>query len=242
MLKIALCDDNNIYIDELSKILKDISMKNKFEIEISKFSCGEDLFEFCENHKNYFDVLFLDILMGGINGIQTASKIRQFDKDVFIVFVTSSKEYALDSYSVNAYGYILKPFSYSSIEEKLINIKDKLDTNKKNIIYVKSNQDIISVNLNKVIYFESNLRKITAYLTDGNDITFYNKLNDMENQIDSTVFVRTHRSYLVNLTYIKNIIASDVITTTEEYIPISKKYLSDVKDNFTKYMKSKLLG
>lgn len=240
MIKIGLCEDNSLYIEQLSSILRQIEKDNNLEFEINCFDCGEDLVDFCSNHKDYFDILFLDVVMGEMNGIEAAQKVRDMYCNAYMIFVTSSKEYALDSYSVNAYGYILKPFSHESIESKTLDLVDKIDSNKKNTIYVKNNQDIYSLRLDEVIYFESNLRKITAHLVNGEEIKFYNKMSNLEDEIDSNLFVRCHRSFLVNLIYIKNIVNSDLITTTEEFLPISKKYLSSTRDVFTNYIKAKL--
>lgn len=240
MIKIGLCDDNNLYIDQLYKILKNISHSNNINVEITSFTSGEDLVAFCSCHPNYFDILFLDILMGEMNGINTAQAIRKIYSDIYIVFVTNSKEYALDSYSVNAYNYILKPFSNESISEIFLDLYEKVNLNRKNIVYVKSNQDIYTLHLNKVVYFESNLRKITAHMNNGEKITFYNKMSNLENEIKNSEFIRCHRSFLVNLIYIKNIVELDVITTDNNYISISKKYLNAVRDAFTSYIKAKL--
>lgn len=240
MVKIGLCDDNAVYIEQLSTILKSISYSRNMDIEITSFKSGEDLVNFCSSHSNYFDILFLDILMDGINGINAAQTIRKICSDIYIIFVTTSKEYALDSYSVNAYGYILKPFSEDFISEKFLELYNKINLDRKNVIYVKSNQDIYTLQLNNIIYFESNLRKITAYTNNGETITFYNKMSNLETEIKTSVFVRCHRSFLVNLIYIKNIIGLDVITIDNKYIPISKKYLNNIRDSFTSYIKSKL--
>lgn len=240
MLKIGLCDDNSLYIEELSKIIKEIGSLNKIDIEITTFNSGEDLLEFSSCHSDYFDILFLDVLMGGINGIDTAEKLRSAYSDVYIIFVTSSKEHALDSYSVNAYGYILKPFSKASIEDKLLELYEKIEVSKKNIIYVKNNQDIYSISLDQVIYFESNLRKITAHMKNGEKISFYNKMSNLEEEIKNSIFLRCHRSFLVNLMYVKNIVSTDLVTTTNERLPISKKYLTSSRETFTDYIKVKL--
>ena len=240
MVKIGLCDDNAVYIEQLSTILKSISYSRNMDIEITSFKSGEDLVNFCSSHSNYFDILFLDILMDGINGINAAQTIRKICSDIYIIFVTTSKEYALDSYSVNAYGYILKPFSEDFISEKFLELYNKINLDRKNVIYVKSNQDIYTLQLNNIIYFESNLRKITAYTNNEETITFYNKMSNLETEIKTSVFVRCHRSFLVNLIYIKNIIGLDVITIDNKYIPISKKYLNNIRHAFTSYIKSKL--
>lgn len=240
MIKIGLCDDNNFHINELSKILKNVAKNNDIKIELNFFSSGEMLLDFYENNFDYYDILFLDILMNGSNGIDIAKAIREIGHKPYIVFGTISKDYALDSYSVDAYQYLLKPYTYKVIESILLELNMKIKVNKKNIIYVKNNQDIYSFSLENVLYFESNLRKIIAYLSNGEKITFYKKMSDFEKELNSAMFVRCHRSFLINLIYLKNIIGSDIITTTNHTIPISKKYLLATKAKFMDYIKSKL--
>ena len=239
MIKIGLCDDNHLYLKELSKLLDKISKNKDISIEIIKFNSGEELINFHNKRKNYFDLIFLDILMKGINGIDTARALKLLCPTTYIIFATISKDYALDSYEVDAYSYILKPYNYDKIESKFLDVLENIINNKKNILYVKNNQDIYSINLNKTIYFESSLRKIISYSLTEN-ISFYDKLSDLENRLCCDNFVRCHRSYLVNLNYVKNIVGSDIITTTNHKIPISKKYLKSIREYFIEYLKSNL--
>lgn len=240
MLKIGLCDDHPIFLEELSQILNQISSAHHIPVELTTFDSGESLLTFCTKHPHYFDILFLDILMTGMNGIQTASLIRKICSDVSILFVTSSKEYALDSYSVNAYSYILKPFSLPDIEPKLLELHEKIAFSKKNILCIKNNQDIYTLQLDHVIFFESNLRKITAFMKNGEQISFYNKMSKLEEEINNTLFLRCHRSFLVNLMYVKNLVGCDLLTITNHQLPISKKYITSSREAFTNYIQAKL--
>lgn len=240
MVRIGICDNSKLHIKQLSNILKCISLDKNIQLEISTFRSSSELIEFCNEYRDYFDLVYLDVLLKGLNGIDTARYIRNICPNIYIVFVASTKDYALDSYSVNASGYILKPCSYTSIECMLLTLYKKIILDKKNTIYVKNNHDIHSFNLSEVVYFESNLRKITAYLSDGNTVSFYNKLSDLEKEINSNTFIRCHRSFLINLSYIKNIVSSNLVTTTNTSLPISKKYLASTKSIFSNYIKSRI--
>lgn len=240
MIKIGICDNSKLHINQLSNILKCISLDKNIQLEISTFNSSKELIKFCLKYKNYFDLIILDVLLKEFDGISTAKYIRNIYKDIYIVFVTYSKEYALESYSVNASGYFLKPCSYSSIENTILKIRKDILFGRKNVMYVKNNHDIYTLRLNEIVYFESNLRKINAYLNDGSIVSFYNKLSDLEIEIGSDNFIRCHRSFLVNLSYIKNIVASNIITTTNTSLPISKKYLSSTKDVFSDYIEARL--
>lgn len=237
MIKVGLCDDNDLHINELSKLLNNISLKKNLPLEIITFKSGEELINFHKNKGDYFDLIFLDILMDGINGIVTAKTLKSICSNTYIIFVTVSKDYALDSYEVDAYSYILKPFNEDKISSKFLSVVEKVLHNRKNILHVKNNQDMYSINLDSTIFFESNLRKITAY-SISNEVSFYEKLSNLEVDLRCSNFIRCHRSYLVNLSYIKNIISSEVVTTTGHRIPISKKYLKSIREDFMEYIKN----
>lgn len=235
MIKIGLCDDNNLYLNQLQQTLSLISKNKNIPIDILSFHSGEELINFTKKKNNHFDIVFLEVLMDGIDGISTAKCLKLISPDTYTIFVTTSKEHALESYDVGAFHYILKPINFNKLETAFLNLVNRVIINKKNIIYIKNNQDIYSLNLNNIIYFESSLRKLTAYSL-SNETSFYEKLSNLESKLTSKHFVRCHRSYLVNLDYIDSIVSSDIITTTGHNVPISKKYLKSVRDIFLEYI------
>lgn len=240
MFKLGICEDHLQSLETLSTLITEIGFKNNLQIKIHSFRSGEELLSFYHHHPKYFDILLLDILMDGINGIEVAKNIQKLGFSPAIIFLTTSKEYALDSYDVKATGYLLKPYHSLLIEEKLLEIIKTIQKKRKNTLYVKCQQDLFSLPLDDVVYFESNLRKITAYFHDGQTLEFYEKLSTFEEKIAHSCFIRIHRSYLVHLLYTKNIIQTDLITTTNTRIPISKKYLSATRDAFTSYLRTHL--
>ncbi|MGL5540925.1 MAG: LytR/AlgR family response regulator transcription factor [Erysipelotrichaceae bacterium] len=241
MIKIGLCEDNALYIRQFTTIIERMEQTNEASIELKVFGAGVELLAFCKAYPTYFDVLFLDIIMDGLNGIETAQALRNAGFEEDIIFLTSSKDYAFESYSVKAQGYLLKSQMQTGLEKCVNTIITKTKSTKKNTLFVKNNQDLYSLRLDHVAYFESNLRKISAHMSNGEVITFYNKLSDLEEQVGPLPFVRCHRSYLVNLLYVKNVVGMDVITTTHKTLPISKKYINSTKQAFTDFIKHQLV-
>lgn len=241
MLKIALCDDNSFYNKKLKKIIIDICSTHNIDSHIVCFDSGDTLISYIKACKITFNLIFLDILMEGSNGIETATIIKTINNNNNIIFITSSREYAVDSYGVEAISYIIKPYTYEDIHKIFNKCYRQILNHEKNQIVVKNNQDIHTINLDEVVYFESNLRKITAKLCDGEEISFYEKLSDLQGKINSTSFVRCHRSFLTNMLYVKSISGNDIITKKDFHIPISKKYNSDIRQSFINYMKNKLM-
>ena len=107
-MKIAICDDDSLVLQELSKLLNQYRAQNRSHLEYDVYACPLELVAQIEKGTHY-DIILLDVVMPGINGIQCAKDIRAIDNFVKIIFLTSSAEYAVESYSVSAYQYLLKP-------------------------------------------------------------------------------------------------------------------------------------
>ncbi|HAX72191.1 MAG TPA: hypothetical protein DCY20_01565 [Firmicutes bacterium] len=239
MLRIAICDDESLYIQQLSTLIKHILSTQSQPVEIKTYVSGLNLMAFISENPTYFDLIFLDNLMPQVNGINVAKTIRLYNKTVPLIFVTTTKEYAFDSYQVKASHYLLKPVSEKELNlvltDYLLNAKSKNDAT----LTVTLQHEIHTLTINQVYYFESKLRKITAH-TLAENIVFYEKLSNLETQLPNHQFIRTHQSYLVNMTYIKSIKNGFLILSNLEEIPISKKYQTTVKEAFMTYLTQQL--
>ncbi|MGL6057258.1 MAG: LytR/AlgR family response regulator transcription factor [Culicoidibacterales bacterium] len=236
MIVIGVCDDMPVYLTQLEKMMNYLANHYQVEVKVFCFESGEALVETVQNKPNFFDVLFLDIYMGGMNGIETATAIRKIDTTVPIVFATSSAEHAVESYRINAFDYLLKPYNRQNVQavfEKILSYKQEV---KQKTILVKSGQNLYTIDLRKVVYFESSLRTITVHFNDHKQLKFYKKLDELEKEVATCDFLRIHRSYLVNLLYVQNIVESDVVTVYNQQLPISKKYAATVKTSFMDYI------
>lgn len=239
MIKIAICDDENYYLNLLENMVKAILKKFKVKANIFKFSSSAEFLEFQKNSFLAFDLILLDILMDGLNGIDLAKKIRQLDSETKILFISTSKDYILDGYDVHAYNYLLKPISSFKLENIFLEFINNFNKSKNNFFTVRNKQSILKINLDDIIFFESKLRKINILSSNALDISFYDKLDNIEKNLPSKNFVRCHKSYLVNLNYIKKIENSKIITLNNIIIPISRSYLKNTKDIFFEYFRYK---
>ena len=235
VINIAICDDD---IDEL-KIISTFVSKNIEELsipfKITSFNEGQDLIEHMSYAKENFDILFLDIYMKASHGIDIAREIREFDKECKIIFITSSKEHAIDSYDVRAIYYILKPIN----EEKLITaIKmaiEELDKENKQIV-IKNKKGSYRVLYKDILYAESKARIVNIYLQSGEVITFYSKLEDFFQSLGDERFLKCHKSFIVNMDYIIKIENSCIFRSNNINIPISSTNLAVIKEKYFQYL------
>lgn len=235
MINIAICDDTieelEIISSYISKNIKDLDIPFK----ISSFSEGQDLLEHINSSKQNFDIIFLDIYMKFSNGMDIARRIRDFDKECKIIFITSSKEHAIDSYDVSALHYILKPIN----EEKLSNaIKIAIESlNKENKqVVIMNKKGNYRISYKDILYAESKARVVNIYLKSSEVISFYSKLEDFFQSLKDERFLRCHKSFFVNMDYILKIENNCAFMCNNVIIPITSSKIAVIKEEYFNYL------
>lgn len=236
MLQFAICDDN---IDELANMIQLInqyrSSKN-LNCDYAAFSNGFDLISALEKGKR-FDIYCLDIIMPGFTGIDVAKEIRGFDKTAPILFFTSSPEFALESYSVKAINYVLKPISkeklFFTFDEMLEHIKvEKND----DAIIVKSSEGIQKILISNLIFAEVIGRNVLYHLLSGKVIECADSFTSVcDNLLRYGRFIKTHRSYIVNMQYVDTIENHKVTLQTLSSVPIAQGKAREIKQQYLAY-------
>ncbi len=230
-LQIGICDDRMEDIEILTEAL--YKYDNSFTV--FKYSDGEALLYDWSQNEILFDILFLDIYMPGLNGIETAGKIRASLKDVIIIFVSSSDEHYPEAYDVFAFNYIMKPVNseklYRVLEQALMNIT-KERRQQIQFSYKATNYRILCTN---ILYIESRDKIILFHMTDRTTLKCYAKLDEMLKQLPEDSFIRCHQSFAVNVFHIIEMAESHFRIGTA-VINISKKYQKASKDKYFEYL------
>ncbi|HHY81404.1 MAG TPA: response regulator [Clostridiales bacterium] len=156
-MKLAICEDKANDINLLLKLIKEIisSVNLDVEPEVSLFTCGEELEYYYSNGNNGFDIIFLDILMSGKDGIKTAREIRKYDSECIIIFTTISTEYALEGYSVFAYNYIVKPLTINKLKPVFLKAKEVIDQRNQKSLCIRSSAKIQVIHYRNIKYITS---------------------------------------------------------------------------------------
>lgn len=234
MLKIAICDDDMQELSRMSKLISRYHEDKKVVLKYEAFSSAIELLEMMK--KGTYDILLLDVLMPGINGIQAAHEIREFDNELKIIFLTSSPDFAVESYSVGAYYYLLKP----GTAEKLFPILDKLllDAQRaEDALHIKSPSGIMRIPFNKLEFLEVISKKLFFHLTDGSVKEMYGSLSNVETELlRRKEFVKTHRSYIVNMGCIQELGAKVLTVYTKQNVPISRLLYGQVREGYMEYL------
>jgi len=232
-MKIAICDSDNKSAEALKKILGSYNREFR-ELEIYSYSSGEDLVSAYKKKGIRFNMIFLETILGKLDGIETVKIISEIDSNVLIFFVTGSMEYVFLGYEVKAFRYIMKPFTEEEIKRAYNSaIKELFKNEKRYSVQTKSR--LITINIDNLLYLESVKRQVFA-ITVNDRIGFYSKLINEEERLKSFGFVRVHQGFLVNMTHIKTIVEGDIILTNGDVIPISKSRKKAAFMHYTKYL------
>lgn len=235
MIKIVICEDEKEQHELLEKYIKEIFDGLSILYELRVFNSGEELLE---NYPKDTDILLLDIQMGQINGMDTARKIRKLHDKVEIIFITSLIEYVLEGYEVRAYRYLIKPVKYDDLKNNIINCIKEIDIKNK-YIRIKEEGNRIKLDINEISYIEVQKEDITIH-TLNQIYEIKGTMNNIEKEIDCCRFFRCHKSYLVNLDYIKSIKQYVAILENKEEVPISRYRFKETKDKFFDLIEDKL--
>lgn len=225
MIKIGICEDDEEQAKNIGGMTERCLFK-RTEYAIRYFESGEEVIQEIESGSFDFDLLLLDIKMKKINGLETAEYIRRNVIDVDIIFITVSEKHVYEGYIYKAFSYILKPIDTPRFETELMRYMDERERTS-NCLQISINGAIEKIQLDKVNYFESNARKITAY-TNNNQIEFYNRLDVLEEMLNGKGFVRCHQSYLVNEWQIQSI-SRETLVVNGIKLPVSRKYYERMK-------------
>lgn len=237
MIKIAICEANKEESQLLFSFIDQFYKQKELVFKIHCFQSGEELLSF--SSKPYFDLIFLGIILKGINGIETASAIREFDPDCFIVFSTSSTEYAVESYQVEAFQYLLKPIDPQKLFQVLEKIQNKLKEKETQVIIVKLKDGYHVVPYQDIIYIESRNHQLIFHLKDKKEFSIYKKMDDLAILFHTEPrFIRTHKSYLINATYVKTAGNTSFTLLNGVEIPISRTYTDLAKKSYLDLMLS----
>ncbi len=224
MLRIAICDDMTDFLKE-ANLLVSAWEKDSEDIVIQLFSDGDSLID--AHFNDPFDIILLDIVMPLINGIDTAAQIRKSDKTVKLVFLTSSPEFAIESYSVHANGYLLKPINrdklYAALDELYSSISD--DTK---YILIKDTLAVHRTELRSIEYAEAQGKHVIFVMSDGSKIQSSEPFYIYDDKLTHhDGFFKCHRSYIVNIFRISKYTPKEITMRSGYRIPISRNAHKD---------------
>lgn len=231
MKKIAICDDNELQRQLLAEVLEEYYRRNFEKLELLEYDKGEALIFDAKDEEYDVDLIFLDICMPGMDGMDTAKALRELHCCAEIVFLTATAEYALEGYDVQAAGYLVKPIDINKLNHLLRHIFWREQRKR---IEVKCGKQYRYPFINDIVYIESFKHQAIIHLVDGSTIKTIEKISTLKAQIDDVRFIQCHQSYLINMSYIADI-QKNVILADGEEIPLSIRRKTEVIERYHQF-------
>lgn len=216
-MQFAICDDDSLDRDELDKFLRSENIDSVF------FTNGDSFVTAYKEKNCQYDAIFLDIEMPGHNGIEVANAIRELDTWVPIVFVTKHTQYVLESFKCSPFRFLVKPVKIDDLEEVVESLIAKIEKERK--VYIFQNmKKVVRVYCDEIIYCESRGHYVDIH-TANRTYSVRKTINEMEKEMDSENFCRVHRSYLVNMRYVRMLEDNKLSFKNEDdYVPVGRVY------------------
>lgn len=230
MLKIAICDDDKALCLQLQDMLNEII--ENIDAEIFVFNTGEELCDLLTDG-NRFDIIFLDIELCEINGVEVGRKIRNElnDETTQVIYISAKDSYAMELFDIRPLNFLVKPLKKEKIESVLKTAKKIMLSNNQYYEYKIGNVNF-NILISDILYFESNGRKVKIIMKND-EKEYYGKLSEVEEKLKNSEFLFIHKSYLINFNH--------VIEYAYEYVKMSNNEILGISQNNRKAIREKLL-
>ena len=240
MIKICLCDDEPVWLKTISDYIKDYFIRHRdVDYSLDCFTDAMSLIDHMEK-KDTFDLYLLDVYMPLTLGTEFARELRDKGDESRIVFITTSKNHAIDAFAVRASDYILKPFGQERIDKLMNDVLPQLETPENRYFTVKTNAGYVNVQYNNISFIELDSRRLKVHTIDGevvSSIIIRGKFEDeIINLANDSLFCHCQKSYLVNMRYVKKMEASQFVMKSDDIVPISKRFYQETKHKYMEYL------
>lgn len=214
MVKVAICDDEVTTLEQMRVLLEEYPLA----LQVDAFLCGEELVA----AKESYEIIFLDVDMAGMNGIETAHEIRKKDKKVKIIYVTNYSDYTTFAFAVHAFAYLLKPVDKTALYRQLEEAFLYMQLPQAEKLSFDTKEGIIRIETSELLYLEYVERKVMLH-TREETYTMKRRITDLARELEQYDFFMPHKSFVVNLYAVKRIVGYDIYLTDDARIPLSQK-------------------
>ncbi len=230
MFNISVCDDSPIFLQITTEFIHKWSRERNIPVMISTFENGDELLS--HHREEPADIIFLDIIMPMFNGMEATKILRKTDRDAKIIFLTSSPEFALESYEVKAENYLLKPISYDRLQSVLDDCLTEFQNEPEHLI-LNTSYGYQKLYFHEIEYAEAQNKRVTFHLITGQTVESVAPFYFFEKQLSGhPAFFKCHRSYLVYLPNVDHFNTTELLTKSGHCIPIARSYSKTFKEAY----------
>lgn len=232
-----MCDDNKEELSKYDTLIRQIAEENNIDIYIKHFSSGKKMLFYLEEYPNEADIIFQDVIMDELNGIETAKKVREYQCNSEIVFLTNTKSYVFDSFDASPLNYLIKSeVDLERMREIFLKAVLLAERKKRSIFVCERNSITKTIPVDTISHFESTNRIVTVHY-GGEQFEFYATLDSVMDKVKDSC-VRIHRSYAVNLKHIKEFRKNSLILKNGLELPLGITHSKNAKEKFDQFIQN----
>lgn len=228
-MKIAICDDDKYYVDEIQKNIYEILSEHKIKSDFSVFSDSYELFN-CDTH---YDMAFLDIEMTPFTGIQVAERLKKINPYIITFIITSFDKYLDDAMDLNVFRYIKKPLDIRRLRNGVNKALDSIDSNILSV-FMKSEKGATNILINDIVYIEI-VGRTTKVVTINEEYISDKKITFWKEKLIASFFFQVHKSFIINMKHISDYRRDTVVLSEKYNIPISYRKQAEFRSYFLNY-------
>jgi len=226
MIRIAVCEDK----EEDMAHIRSVLCQTRIPCDFTEYTSTEPLLFDIETNQKQFDIFLLDIYLPGRNGVEAARCIRAANQDAVLIFLSTSEEFYREAFDLYAFHYLIKPVSPDSLTEVLQKAADMISAPEETLQITFRGQNTILRHAD-IMYISSSNHALRFHMRDGQEYTSYGRLDELEGQLASELFVRCHKSFIANLLYV-NRLTREGFYMDDTLIPISRSYAAGAKKSY----------
>ena len=236
-MKIAICEDEHIFSEHLVGYISEWAKEQSAFVETFVYATAEKFLDEWYDSEDY-DIIFLDIKMGKMNGMDLAKVIRRTNSDIPIVFATNMREYVFKGYSVSAMQYLLKPVKKHECFDCLNKVFQGRKAKKYYI--VNDIEKTVKIPAAEIVYIKMFSHTATM-VTTGKEYALRKTISQLLTELDDNLFIKCHKSFIINIRHVESVSNKNFVTMSNgEEIPLSKDIATQINDMFIKYNKNKI--
>lgn len=228
-MNIAICDDEKIYRDEIEHLVDEYFTDKNLEYDCKQFSCGKELAE----DEQLYDIVFLDIEMEELNGIETAKELNKKNRHTVIFIITAYHKYLDDAMDLNVFRYIDKPIDKERFFKGLEKAIAMIDNN--DITFKTADNELITISKNDIICVEVMKKKVTVSTVDG-DFVAREKMDFFRNNLTASYFAIPHKSYIINFNFVRKFKRDEIELKGNHIVAIAPKKQAEIKKQFVAFI------
>ncbi len=230
-MKIAVCDDNILFQEEIKNLLYEYF--GRLSVEIKLFSNGMEFLRAVQSISNPFDLVFMDIEMPGIDGLETSRQLRNENRDLFLIFLSSHTELAFDGYEVDAFRFLTKPVKRDKLWKALSDWEKSRLSEERICFNLGDRSQVLS--WSEIQYIQSENVYVNV-VTVSQRILVRMKMKELEKKMPESMFFKPHRSYLVNLKHILSFDSKKIRMADGLEVPLSRRHAAEFRNRMMKFL------